>query len=72
MDRSVMILGGNLVDGLGNPIKEVEEMLEKKEEGQESDEELKLKQEQEDIRKWHLEYIQLMEHVKNQNIYGYG
>jgi hypothetical protein len=60
---------GNLVDGLGNPIKEVEEMLEKKEEGQESDEELKLKlkQEQEDIQKWHSDYIELMEYTKNVN-----
>ena len=39
------------------------------EEGQERDEEprlkLKLNQEQEDIQKWHLDYIQLMEHIKN-------
>ena len=37
------------------------------EEGQERDEELKLKlkQEQEYIQKWHLDYIQLMEHIKN-------
>jgi hypothetical protein len=35
------------------------------EEGQERDEELKLKQEQEDIQKWHLDYTQLMEHIKN-------
>ena len=39
------------------------------EEGQERDEELKLKlklkQEQEDRQKWHLDYIQLMEHIKN-------
>ena len=60
---------GNLVDGLGNPIKEAEVVEE--EEGQERDEELKLKlklklkQEQEDIQKWHLDYIQLMEHIKN-------
>ena len=57
---------GNLVDGLGNPIKEAEEVIEE-EEGQERDEELKLKlkQEQEDIQKWHLDYIQLMEYIKN-------
>jgi hypothetical protein len=59
---------GNLVDGLGNPIKEAEEMVEEEEE-QDTDEELrlslKLKQEQEDIQKWHLDYIQLMEHIKN-------
>ena len=37
------------------------------EEGQKGDEELKLKlnQEQEDIPEWHLDYIQLMEHIKN-------
>ena len=57
---------GNLVDGLGNPFEEAEEVKEE-EEGQERDEELKLKlkQEQEDIQKWHLDYIQLMEHIKN-------
>ena len=59
---------GNLTDGLGNPIKEAEEVVEE-EEGQERDEELKLKfklkQEQEDILKWHSDYIQLMEHIKN-------
>jgi hypothetical protein len=55
---------GNLVDGLGNPIKEAEEMVEE-EEKQDRDEELKLKQEQEDIQKWLLDYIQLMEHIKN-------
>ena len=55
---------GNLIDGLGNPIKETEEVI-KEEDGQERDEELKLKQEQEDIQKWHLDYIQLMEHIKN-------
>jgi hypothetical protein len=58
---------GNLTDGLGNPIKEAE-MIEE-EEGQERGEELKLKlklkQEQEDIQKWRLDYIQLMEHIKN-------
>ncbi len=57
---------GNLVDGLGNPIKGVEQ-LEREEEGQEGDEELelKLKKEQEDVQKWNLDYIQLMEHIKN-------
>jgi hypothetical protein len=44
---------GNLVDGLGNPIKEMVE----EEEEQHRDEELRfrlrLKQEQEDIQKWH-------------------
>lgn len=54
---------GNLVDGLGNPIKEAEEVIEEEEGG--SDEELKLKQEQDDIEKWHSDYIQLMEHIKN-------
>ena len=60
---------GNLVDGLGNPIKEAEDEVVGEEEGQERIEEpglkLKLKQEQEDIQKWHLDYIQLMEHIKN-------
>jgi hypothetical protein len=57
---------GNLVDGLGNPIKEADEAVEE-EEGQERDEELKLKlkQEQEEIQKWDLDYIQLMEYIKN-------
>jgi hypothetical protein len=59
---------GNLIDGLGNPIKEAEEIVEG-EEGQERIEELKLglrlKQEQEDIEKWHSDYIQLMEYTKN-------
>ena len=65
---------GNLVDGLGNPIKEAEEVIEE-EEGQDIDEELKLKlklkQEQEDIQKWHLDYIQLMEYTKNPNYVSY-
>jgi hypothetical protein len=59
---------GNLVDGLGNPIKEAEEMVEE-EEKQDRDEELRLrlrlKQEQKEIEKWHSDYIQLMEHTKN-------
>ena len=55
---------GNLVDGLGNPIKE--EVVEEGE-GQNRDEEVRLrfKQEQEDIHKWHSDYIQLMEYTKN-------
>ena len=59
---------GNLVDGLGNPIIELEEEIEK-EEDQDKDEvfRLKLKQEQEDIQKWYSDYIQLMEHTKNPN-----
>lgn len=61
--------GGNLVDGLGNPIKEAEVIED--EEGQERDEELelklKLKQEQEDIQKWRSDYIELMEYTKNPN-----
>jgi hypothetical protein len=56
---------GNLVDGLGNPIKETEVVEE--EEGQERDEELnlklKLKQEQEDIEKWHSDFEELMEYT---------
>ena len=63
---------GNLVDGLGNPIKE-EEIVE--EEEQDRDEELKLKlklkQEQEDIQKWHSDYIELMEYTKNPNYISY-
>jgi hypothetical protein len=58
---------GNLIDGLGNPIKEEEEEVQDEE--QDRDEELRLrlrlKQEQEYIEKWHLDYIQLMEHIKN-------
>jgi hypothetical protein len=57
---------GNLIDGLGNPIKE-EEVVEQEE--QDRDEELRLrlglKQEQEDIQKWYSDYIQLMEYTKN-------
>ena len=59
---------GNLVDGLGNPIKEAEEVVEE-EEKQDRDEELRLilrlKQKQKDIEKWHSDYIQLMEYTKN-------
>jgi hypothetical protein len=59
---------GNLIDGLGNPINEAEEVVE---EEQSTDEELRLrlrlKQEQEDIQKWHSDYIQLMEYTKNLN-----
>jgi hypothetical protein len=64
---------GNVVDGLDNPIKEAEEVVEE-EERQEKDEglEFKPKQEQEEIQKWqeemqkwHLDYIQLMERIKN-------
>ena len=56
---------GNLIDGLGNPIKEAEEVVEEEEE-QERDEvlKLKLKQEQEDIQ-WHSDFLQLMEHIRN-------
>jgi hypothetical protein len=63
---------GNLVDGLGNPIKEAEEIVEE-EEKQDRDEELKLKlkQEQEDLEKWHLDYIQLIEYTKNANYNSY-
>jgi hypothetical protein len=52
---------------IGNPIKEAEEVVE--EEGQEemrnSKLKLKLKQKQEDIQKWQLDYTQLVEHIKN-------
>ena len=62
---------GNLVDGLGNPIMEVEEEI-KKEEDQDKDEVFdRLKQEQEDIQKWYSDYIQLMEHTKNPNYISY-
>ena len=61
---------GNLVDGLGNPNQEAEEVIEE-EEDQDRDDALRLrirlKQEQEDIQKWHSDYIQLMEHIKNPN-----
>jgi hypothetical protein len=64
---------GNLVYGLGNPIKEAEEMVEEEEE-QDTDEELrlriKLKQEQKDIQKWHSDYIELMEYTKNLRLSG--
>jgi hypothetical protein len=62
---------GNLVDGLGNLIQEAEdEVVEvEEEEKQYRDEELRLglglKQEQKDIEKWHSDYIQLMEYIKN-------
>jgi hypothetical protein len=60
---------GNLIDGLGNPIKEAEEEVE--EEEQDRDEELRLrlrlKQEQEYIEKWNSDYIELMEYSKNPN-----
>jgi hypothetical protein len=59
---------GNLIDGLGNPIQEAEEVIEE-EEDQDRDEELrlrlKLKQDQEDIQKWYSDCIQLMEYTKN-------
>ena len=61
---------GNLIDGLGNPIKEAEEVVE---EGEKQDRDeglrlrLRLKQEQEDIQKWHSDYIELMEYAKNTN-----
>jgi hypothetical protein len=61
---------GNLIDGLGNPIKEAEEEVDEEEE-QNRDEELRLrlrlKQEQEDIEKWRSDYIELMEYTKNPN-----
>jgi hypothetical protein len=61
---------GNLVDGLSNPIKEAEEVVEEGEK-QDRDEELKLKlklkQEEKEIQKWNLDYFQLMEYTKNPN-----
>ena len=60
---------GNLVDGLGNLIKDSEdEVIDiEEEEEQHRDEELRLrlKQEQKNIEKWHSDYIQLMEYTKN-------
>jgi hypothetical protein len=53
---------------IGNPIKEAEEVVEEEEgrkEMRNSKLKLKLKQEQEDIQKWQLDYTQLMEHIKN-------
>jgi hypothetical protein len=65
---------GNLVDGLGNPIKGAE-MVEEEEEVQDGEEELRLRlrlrKEQEDIEKWHSDYIQLMEYTKNANYISY-
>ena len=63
---------GNLVDGLGNPIKEAKEVIEE-EEGQDGDEDLRLRfrKEQEDIEKWRSDYIQLMEYTKNANFISY-
>jgi hypothetical protein len=65
---------GNLVDGLGNPIKEAEEVIEE-EVRQDRDEEvkvkLKLKQEQKDIQKWYSDYTELMEYTKNSNYISY-
>jgi hypothetical protein len=56
---------GNLVDGLGNPIKDAEMVEEKEEEDRDEELRVRLRKEQEDIEKWHLDYIQLMEHVNN-------
>ena len=64
---------GNLNDGLGNPIKE-DEVIEE-EEKQDRDEELRfklrLRQDQGDIEKWHSDYIELMESIKNVNYISY-
>lgn len=62
---------GNLVDGLGNPIKEAEEVVAEEEVEQDRDEELrpKLQQDQEDIEKWNSDFEELMEYTKNSN-YG--
>jgi hypothetical protein len=59
---------GNLVDGLGNPIKEVEGgeiEVDELEKHRDDELRLRLKQEQEEIQKWHSDYIQLMEYTKN-------
>lgn len=61
-----------MVDGLGKPIKEAEEVA--KEEKHDKDDELRLrlrlKQEQEDIQRWHSDYIRLMEYTKNLRLSG--
>jgi hypothetical protein len=63
---------GNLIDGLGNQIKEAEEEIEEEEKRDRDDElRLRLKQEQEDIEKWHSDYIELMEYTKNPNYISY-
>ena len=62
---------GNLVDGLGNPIKERAEVEEEKEQDRDEELRLRLKQEQEDIEKWHSYYIELMVYTKNPNYISY-
>lgn len=62
---------GNLVDGLGNPIKEEDEVEDKEKQDRDEELRIRLKQEQEDIQKWHSDYIQLMEHIKNPNYISY-
>ena len=64
---------GNLVDGLGNPIKEAEAVKEDEEQDKDGEHRLrfKLKHDQEDIQKWHSDYIQLMEYAKNPNYVSY-
>ena len=48
-------------------------MIEEEEQEQYRDEEfiISLKQEQEEIQKWHSDYIQLMEYTKNPNYISY-
>ena len=57
-----------------SPVQEAKEVVEENEE-QHRDEELRfrlrLKKEQEDIQKWHSDYIELMEYAKNQNYISY-
>jgi hypothetical protein len=60
---------GNLVDGLGNPIKE--EVVEEEDRDEELRLRLKLTQEQEDIESWHSDYIELMEYTENPNYISY-
>ena len=61
---------GNLIDGLGNQIRE--EVVEGKEERHRDEElRLKLQQDQEDIQKWHSDYSELTEYTKNPNYISY-
>ena len=61
---------GNLIDGLGNQIRE--EVVEGKEERHRDEElRLKLQQDQEDIQKWHSDYSKLTEYTKNPNYISY-
>ena len=62
---------GNLVDRLGNPIKDSKAVEEEEEQHRDEELRLRLKQEQQDIETWHSDYIQLMEYTKNMNYISY-